>query len=360
MANYRIATLLPQESHTAAGTKTIDLNVNDVISRIEIKFDALAASNTFAAHPSADITKIELVDGSDVLFSLTGAEAQALNIYDRQCPTMIEGTFINANDIISRYGIDFGRYLYDTQLALDPNRFTSLQLKITYVLTNCNASCVSATIEVRAWVFDEKKVSPIGFLMSKEIYSYTCGAANSYEYIDLPVDYPIRKMLIRAYYTGTQPADSIAEFRIDENMEQKIPIDMNTETYYSFMVGERWKPVVESIQAYTAASANYFYMTPTFYWGMAGLTPGNADYVYYAYAPAGGKFDIRMSASGSFSGVVTGYLPNHCIEIPFGDQGDPADWYNVTTKSKVRLRLKAGGNATSGTAQVVLQQLRTY
>lgn len=360
MASYRIATLLPEESQTAAGTKTIDLNITDVISRIEIKLDRLAASNTFAGHPSADVTKIELVDGSDVLFSMTGAECQALNIYDRQCPTMVEGTFINANDIISRYGLDFGRWLWDPLLALDPNKFRNLQLKISHTLVNCNASCVSGTVEVRAWVFDEKKVTPSGFLMSKELYSYTCGAANSYEYIELPTDYPIRKLLIRGYYAGTQPADSVTEFRIDENMEQKIPIDMGTETYYSFMVGTRWKPVVESLQAYTAGSNNYFYITPTWYWSMTALAPGDENHVWMGYAPAGGKCNIKGAASTSFSAVVTGYLPNHCIEVPFGDSSDVSDWYNVTSKSMVRLRLKAGGNGTNGTAQVVLQQLRRY
>ena len=167
--NYRIATLLPEKAQTAAGTETIDLDLTDVISRIEIKLDRLAANYTYDAHPSADVTKIELVDGSDVLFSMTGAEAQALNIYDRQCPTMIEGTWIGANDIISRYGIDFGRWLYDNQLAFDPNKFTNPQLKITYALVNCDSDCVSGTMEVIAHTFNEKRVSPVGFLMAKEI-----------------------------------------------------------------------------------------------------------------------------------------------------------------------------------------------
>ena len=360
MANHRIATLLPEEAQTTAGTKTIDLNIDDTISRIEIKLDRLAASNTFAAHPSADITEIKIVDGSDVLFSATGGEAQALNIYDRQCPTMIEGTFINANDVISRYGIDFGRKLWDKDEAFDPNRYTNPQLKITHTMVSCNASCVAGTMEVKARTWDERKVNPRGFLSSKEIYSYTCGSANSYEYIELPQDYPIRKMLIRGYYTATSPADSVTEFRIDENMEKKIPIDIGTETYYSQMVGERWKPVLESIQAYTAGSANYFYMTPTWYWNMTGLTPSDSNNVYCPYTAAGGKLNITADASTSFNGIVTGYLPNHCIEVPFGDSDDPTDWYNVAAKEKVRLRLKAGANGTSGTAQVVLQQLRPY
>jgi len=360
MGKYRIATILPEESQTAAGTKTIDLNLSDVISRIEIKLDRLKAQNAMTSFAAADVTKIELVDGSDVLFSLTGYECQALNIYDRKCGSMNEGCHINANDEISHYGLDFGRYLYDTMLALDPKRFTNLQLKITHTLVSGDSSCVSGTMEVRAWVFDEKKVTPSAFLMAKEIYSYTCGAANSYEYIDFPMDYPIRKMLIRGYYTATNPCDTISEFRIDENMEQKIPIDMGTETYFSFMItSNKWQPIYEQFQATLSASATY-YVTPTWYWNDVSFWPSTSTTQYRSAVGAGGRITITTTGAAELNGSVRGYLPNHCIEVPFGDPDELTDWYDVTGKSQVRLRLKAGGNGTNGTAQIVLQQLRRY
>lgn len=360
MGKYRIATLLPEEAQTAAGTKIIDLNLNDVISRIEIKLDRLKAQNGMTSFPAADVTKIELVDGSDVLFSLTGYECQALNIYDRQCGSMNEGCHINANDEISHYGLDFGRFLYDTLLALDPKKFTNLQLKVTHTLVSGDSTCSSGTMEVRAWCFDEKRAAPSGFLMAKEIYSYTCGSANSYEYIDFPFDYPIRKMLIRAYYTGTQPADTITEFRLDENMEQKIPIDMGVETYYSFMItSNKWEPIYELFQATLSASSTY-YVTPTWYWADVSWTSSTATTQNRTAACPGGKIQVTTSGAAELNGSVRGYLPNHCIEVPFGDSDDPADWYDLSGKSQVRLRLKAGGNGTNGTAQIVLQQLRKY
>jgi len=357
--NYRVATLLPEEAQTAAGTKTIDIDITDVISRIQIKLDRNKSKNSMDAHPAADITKIELVDGSDVLFSMTGYEAQALNIYDRRCGSMCEGTRITGNDQISHYALDFGRFLWDTELAFDPRKFVNPQLKVSHTLATSDTGVTSGSMEVRAWAFDEKKPSPVGFLQSKEIYSYTCGAANSYEYIELPVDYPIRKLLMRGFRDGYQPADQITEFRLDENVEKKIPIDIGVETYYSFMLGY-WELVKELIAGYSISPSYNFYVTPTWYWECVVLSQHSSFGPFIDTAFPGGKIAVSATGPVWFEGYVTGYFPNHCIELPFGLQNDMADWYDVTKLEKVRLRLKAGSSGTSGTAQVVLQQLRSY
>jgi hypothetical protein len=361
MANYRVATLLPEEAKTAAGTKIIDLNISDVISRIDIKFDVLNASYTFIANPTKNITKIELVDGSDVLFSLSGYECQALNIYDRQCGSMNENCHLDANDEVCHFGIDFGRFLNDPMFALDPNRFTNLQLKITYTLTAANAAAVSGTLEVRAFCFDEKRVSPVGFLMSKEIYSYTNGASSSYEYVDFPVDYPIRKLLIRAFRTGYQPCDTISEFRIDENMEQKIPMDWATETYFNFMMTNSWKPIQEFFQAQVSTDSAPFYVTPTWYWRSMTLgTLNAAPATWVANTLIADVVYLDSTAGSQVWGSVFGYIPHHTFEVPFGNPQEPSDWYSLTGKSQVRLRLKTGGNGANGATQIVLQQLRKY
>jgi len=361
MAKYRIATILAEEAITAAGTKIIDINLTEPISRIEIKFDVLNASYSFSASPTANVTKIELVDGSDVLFSLSGFECQALNIYDRQCGAMNENCHIDANDEISHFGIDFGRFLYDTMLALDPNKFSNLQLKITYALVTANADAVSGSIEVRAWVFDEKKVTPSGFLMSKEIYAYTCAAENTYKYIDFPLDYPIRKCLIRGFYTGTQPCDSIKEFLIDEDTGTKVVMEWGTEAYFSFMIGNTWQPIFELFQAQVSTTAAPFWVTSTWYWRSMTLGTVNAAPATWVDSTlVADQVYLDSTAGSQVWGSCTGYLPHHCFEIPFGDPQEITDWYDTNGKSQVRLRLKAGSNGTSGTAQVVLQQLRPY
>ena len=74
----------------------------------------------------------------------------------------------------------------------------------------------------------------------------------------------------------------------------------------------------------------------------------------------GGVPTIVSAAATQFQALVMGYLPNHCVQFPFGDQDDPEDWYDVTQKGSVQLRLESGDAGTSGEGAVVLQQLRPY
>ena len=74
----------------------------------------------------------------------------------------------------------------------------------------------------------------------------------------------------------------------------------------------------------------------------------------------GGKVTLTGEANANFGGMARGYLPNHCVQFPFGLQNEPDDWYDVTKKGSVQLRVRGGSVGTGGEFQVVLQQLRNY
>jgi hypothetical protein len=361
--NYRKVTIEPLVSIDSAGTRTIDIGGKDVISRILIKYVITkgVAGHTMAGPLAKDISKIELVDGSDVLFSMSGYEAQALNIYDRKCGSMNHGQQMASCPGTSFYGLDFGRFLFDPVLALDPSKFTNLQLKITYTLVSSDTTCAASSLEVFSDVFDEKVVSPMGFLMSKEIYNYTVGADGTIEYIDLPTDYPLRKMLVRAYLDAYEPDHVLESIRLDEDNLKRIPLDITFKKYVDMMMCE-WTPVVElfSCIPYIYTTPRTYYVTPTNQFpSIAGL--GSGDNVVVGMSSdwmRGGKVKIITEGGGqNLSGVAHGFLPNHCVEFPFGDPKDMDDWYDITRIKNLKLRLEAN---VAGTAQVVFQQLRKY
>jgi len=360
--NYRTAKVLAAQDLGAAGTKTIDINLKDIVSRLTLIWKPVKSKEGMDAPLYQDIPKIELVDGSDVLFSMDGGEAQALNIYDRKCPTMLDGMIINALAALSIYGIDFGRKLYDPELALDPTKFRNLQLKVTWDENVADTGCEENTLEVIAECFDEKVVSPVGFLMSKEHWS---GAKplSGYEYIDLPTDFPIRKMLLKAYKAAYAPYQLVDQARIDEDNEKRIPFDWTDLEDYLKMMKNVWTPVEELLVGYGKGEPGYiYYMTPTEY-NVAPLltsTAAAAAATINLLPPMkGGKITVYANGTEPFTGRVTGYLPNHCFEFPFGDQMDLADWYDVTKLGSCRLRLEAGATDVEEAA-VVLQQLRRY
>lgn len=357
---YRTTHLLAEKTMSGSGTEVIDVKVKQPISRIIIAWRVTMAGHGMNGYPHLDIPKIELVDGSDVLHSLDGGENQALCIYDRKVGTMNHGQWLNACSGYSTYGIDFGRFLHDPLLALDPEKFTNLQLKISYNVALMDTGASTAYLEVWAEVFDEKVITPIGFLMAKEHYSWSLSAAGAYEYIQLPTDHPFRKMLIQGYKIGIEPWYQVIEARLDEDNESKIPFDWDLEDYHRVRKG--MKPMVEEqlIGVAKTDSSNVFYVTPTDYYSVFSGIGVNSAYFSTGTWQKGGKF-TPVSSSGDlfFMAMVHGWLPNHCFEFPFGDPQDIEDWYDVTKLGSLRLRLKSG-SGTSGDVNAILQQLRRY
>jgi len=270
------------------------------------------------------------------------------------------GQHMSGDSQLSNYGLDFGRFLYDPELALDPTKFNNLVLKVSFDSDVSDTGVTAGNLEVRAEVFDEKTVAPFGFLSSKEHHSRT-PPASGYWYVDIPTDRIIRKMLIQGYQAAYEPWHQVSEARLDEDSEKRIPFDWELEAYYRTMMGV-WKPVEEFIIGLTGAATKDYYVTPTDYWLVAALsTRGNVNVVYPAATSRGGKLQITAAAgSGGVSGIVRGYLPNHCFEFPFGRQGEIEDWYDVTKLGSLRLRMEAGSAGAAGTVAVILQQLRRY
>lgn len=358
--NYRTATLLARETKEGSGTKTIDVNVKDSISRILIKWDITKLTPGMQSYCYKDITKIELVDGSDVLHSLDGGLNQALCIFDRKAPSMNFGTYIMNNPQLSMYGIDFGRFLHDPMLALDPKQFNNLQLKISYDSDVSDTGVEEGNLAVFLELFDEKIVSPIGFLSAKEIYNTTPPATSAYKYIDLPTDRMIRRMIIQGYMKAYQPWYSVSEVRLDEDNDKRVLFDWDTEDYYKFRQSIDPK-VRDTVQFHSAMSEQDLYLTPTDYWASLIAICGTQGTLYgIGETGKGGFFEITANAGLAARGHAEGWLPNHCFNFPFGDDQDIDDWYDVTKVGNLRARLRTGSLQTGATQAVVLQQLRRY
>ncbi len=359
--NYRNAQILAAEDLGASGTKVIDIDIQKPISRITVRFKTTRAAITMAAPAPANISKIELVDGSRRLFSLTGYEAEALGYYNRPGSVFDHGQHINTQSEVDIYPIDFGRYLWDPLLALDPLKFANPQLRITYDEDVADTSVTSNECEVWADVFDDKTIAPVGFLSAIEHHSYTPGADGSYETISLPDDRPIRQMLVRAHYDGYEPWYQVDEARFDEGTLDKIAWEYTDLEYYYRRMKSVWKPIVLPLAGHAYATASVFYIPQSDYWASVNLTAvaATAEYYITGASAKGGKVSVIGSADTNFVGVAHGFLPWSTFQFGMGNPDDIDDWYDPTGK-KPRLRLRAGAGATNGDVQVVLEELWKY
>ena len=355
--NYR-------EDLGAAGTEPIDINLSDVLSSIELIWRTKVAtvSDMTDTH-AACLSKIELVDGSDVLFSLSGEQAQALSFYTTGVMPLNDITVVQNDYMTSVIPIHFGRYLFDPELAFDPKKFKNPQLRVTWDEDKANASVVVNELTVRGWAFDQKSVSPKGFLMSKAVEDYT-PVASSYKYIDLPTDYPYRLIMMQLASTDKNPFEVLDVFKISEDHDKRIPIDMTGYEIFRKIVYPMGRIEQKVRLNETAGDAMALYLAPTY--GQSGQIDYDADVVaadddYSQIAYAGNKVTIAATVNYvPYLLSLEGYAPHFCWAVPFGRLNDLNDLYDVRKLGSLRLTLLgASAVGTSPTGSVIIQQVRS-
>lgn len=357
--NYRKADLYSQTDASTAKEETIDIDITDVISRIQIKYNSTNGSQTATAHPAKQISKVALVSGSEVLTQMSGQEIEALMFYETGHGRHYEIEYRNGSENRSIYDIYFGRKLYDTELAFDPTKFTNPQLKITHNRASGGSAPSASTLEVWADVFDEKKISPSGFIMNKEHHSYA-PSASAWERIELPADYPIRKL----YFMGTVADkwwDNIFDkFKIQEDNSKRVPLELDAYDVMQLNIS-KYGMYTEGFAATTAGVSNYsWYVTPHEVANalLAGIGGGTNPYINSE--TVGGYLDIGTSAVIAFRGLLAGPLPHGVIPFETGDPSVIDDWWNLANRGTCKFEVKAGSSPGTLTAYLVTQQYRKY
>ena len=358
--NHRMSTIFATKTYAADATEIIDINLSDPVSMLLFDLQVYnSAAGSMTLHPLACFTKIELVDGSDVLFSLTGLEMEALDWYNNRGFRKAWNMALTGNYFVRPVGLNFGRFLWDEELAFDPTKFKNPQLKVTMDINAGGLTSTYNKLAVHALCFDEKMVSPRGFLMSKEIKSYV-PTGTGHEYTDLPTDYKYRKILLKCQTAATQPGFLMTHFKLSEDQDKRVVFDHGPdEILHATMAA--WPPVTESYFFAFATSQRYLMVAPTTEvtaWATV-WAEAAAHSVPAIYAGDGGQLLCIADANASNMMVgVQGWLPHGVYAIPFGNQNEPEDWYDVTAIKSLRADITH--NAATGGIQLFLEQLRTY
>lgn len=361
--NYRLATILDRENHTADTTKVIDLNLQDPVSQMQILYEPMNGGQAYSdGHPARCITKIELVDGSNVLFSLSGVETQAADWYHRKKEPPNILLYLNNNASEMLFNMNFGRHLWDPVYAFDPRKFKNPQLKITIDINAGGSLADAGQLTVLAHIFDEKELSPVGMFVHKEIKDYAL-AAGTHEYIDLPTDEVYRKLFMRIQKYGSGTELCFNTIKLSEDNDRRVPINHTISQILRALIGQT-RPYREWIIGPGTTTAQNFHCTAT-YWpafAAAQWRSAVADDQIAIYGGDGGRFTESQGAAGpNWQALVEGWCPHGVIELPFGLQDDPVDWYDVTKLGSLRLDVKSGATmAITDSCQVFLQQVRKY
>lgn len=363
----REAVLENWSSVSDAGTTTYDLKTKDLISRLLVGFRATnGATDNKDVNPARVISKVELVDGSTVLKSLSGQQAFANYFYDsRVLPTY----FYSARPSAVQYvylPLNFGRVLYDPDLSLDPKMFNNLQLKLTWNLAAIRAVGAtgfvtgSAGVKIIANIIEDAP-QPSGFLMDKEIYQFTSVASGDQK-IDIPTDYPMRRIITRSYEAATAMATNITNHKLSIDNDKYIPFNLSTDDMIAHYQGY-WPEHLLDLKLF--ADDTDTVETWTGFLSNAVATGGTASTIVDLTTDTASRVTI---ASKTDAGVasndnpvnlrVGGYAIENTVAYTFGRWNVPSEWLQVQDFDSVKLFLTQGDAGAA--VSTFIQQLKPY
>lgn len=353
--NNRISTILASESATTAGTKTIDLNENAPLSKIVIRYKGTNSSSTPTAHPAKMVTKIEVVDGSDVLYSMSGTECGAMNFLETNELPFYVCEYENNIECCATYDLNFGRFPWDREFGLDLRTFKNPQLKITHNRALGGSAPDASTMAVFGYTFDDPQPSPSNFLMTKELYSYTL-TASANEYITMPRDWPYRIVMPNSYETTYPFNTQFGEFEWYADNKRKLFIDSVSGSEWAKLVSHASK-VEEDFAGLGTGGLVSYYQAGTYEGYGVAIGRSHSQTTLIVAQPSGPRIQIHNDASESFACHLNSYMAFGGTNLCMHDLMDPEAWFNPREYGDVELRIQAGAGA-SGTINVSLQQSR--
>lgn len=354
---YRLVQILASEAATVAGTKVLDLNLNTPCSRIVVRMKGTNSTSTPINHPAAMLKKIELVDGSDVLYSLHGFEAGCLNFHENSELPFYCNEYENNIQCCATAQLNFGRFLWDRDYALDPKKFSNLQLKISHDKALGGSTPDAGTLAVFAYVFEDSPPTPRGFMMAKELYSYSL-TASAHEYINLPLDYPFRFVILQSYDTTRAPNDQFGNLKFTIDTDRRVLLnDISMTEYLKVQIPRDM--VEEQYAGLGTAGAVSYYQAATYDVYTTAVGRSHSQTTLIAGQSWGRRVQITNDASESFQAIQTGYAPFGGVDLLMSDRNDPTSWLSPLGSKSIQLDITAAATA-SGTAYIVIQQERSY
>ena len=358
--NYREVEVLAAESITVAGTRTLDINITEPISKISVTIKKLNTNNTPIAHPMKIIKNITICDGADILFSMNGSDAAALDYYSTniQPPSIIN--YCTGQYSVQMVQISFGRNLYDEQLALVPSKYSNLQIKVEHDIALGGSTGTVGYMQIYAHCFDEKVINPVGFLYNKEIYSYL-PVANAIRYIDVPTDYRIRAIMFGANECTEGPNFNVERVKLTENQGKHHLIESQMH-FYMYQSGAYYDPWNDMVYVRPSGTSLFtYYLTPHFERFGHMMNTGATNAVQNTSA-AGCTAQLAMATAPNVAqGMVFGHNPfgQTWLKTHGGDTID--DCWDIASFGSGRLELTAAaGPDVDEYVRVYTQQIRDY
>ena len=362
--------LVYQEVQTSdKSSKVWDLKHRDPLSALYLEFEATNGTTSNEDNFISDvIAKVEIVDGSRPLVSLTQHELEALHFYKRRkVPVLFPSEWPSG---VQRHGalLMFGRDLWDQMYALDLTRYKNPQLKVTWDLGAVRAvsaltAFATGTLKISAIAkIMEEVPAPGQFLSAREVESFTMPTSGTHK-TEMYTDYAWRLLLLRSYLEGYDPRECIDYLKLNCDSSKFIPLDNR---YLQQLDAEELSRsgegvITHNIYRATGGVVRGLFQVETQFEFKPNTSTQFTDFVHTLNFSGNVTLETQAAGGGSagtrrYWGTEKGHALHGTHGLFFGDPEKPDTWFDATKYGIIDLHLHAGGNA--GVSSVVLEQVR--
>lgn len=331
---------------------TKDLNLTEPISALELEIECTNGATSNKGNFISDIiTKIEVVDGSEILESLNMSQLEAMQFYKTgRMPVMFPSEWGGG---LQRHNVMlmFGRYIWDREYAFNCKSFNNPQLKVTINKAAIRAADVDGfaagdniKITTLAKVFEDVG-APGQFLMAKQIENFTGGSSGE-KRVSLPKDYTYRMILCRFWRQAYDLDELITEIKMTCDTDKFIPFNRKTkqldaEAFALFGLGRIKHDVLVKNAAHVRLVFNKEPLVQG-HFNEAAITdflnvnaPWSNDWYIFVYDKAG----AQDTSDRQYTAMAEGHAPHATLPIVFGRPNMPEDWFDPTTYKEIELVL---------------------
>jgi hypothetical protein len=321
-----------------------------------------ATSNT-VGKITPGITKIEVLNGSDVLQSMSGRETQSLFFFNGhldygKLPYKVLSAAAGGT-VIEEYPIMFGCYFRDPRYYCDTARYANPQIRLTHAMpisATAGFATGTTTVSIILRLIDSGAPPYGGFIMSKEVESWSTSASGD-DATFLPLDWPYAGLMVAGVKTTAAVNTVFTNIKLLVNLGQSIPYDMAIND----IVAMNYEQFGLAVEYFVPLSDTTFTWLSDLYQNTGAVfdIPGGTGkgiIASIAGESVTGTF-VTGQAAGSMRVRVEGLCPHASVWLPFGDGDTPSDFLDPTQGvTDLRLLKTQASAAAAGT--VVISQLR--
>ena len=352
-----------------AGTETIGINLSDPITELLLHFRMKNGTTNNRGNTVAEnVTGIEVIDGSEVLYSLDGAQAVGHTCKHYGFLPYMGLSEIPGHTQSMNVVIPFGRFAGDPVYGFDPRKFKNPQVRLTWDNGTVRAKGVDSFETGGVYVsLIANVMEDVGafsrMLVMKEFKSWD-SAVGSIEYTELPREQPYRLMLLRLEEPAYALSELASQVKLTCDAGKFIPWDARWVDFIREMMNRT--KIYSYRHSWNAKNADIGYCILKQNEGVT-LNPSQPIRIWYynnygkGEAALGGVRDAALQgitvAENLFANVI-GWCPYRTMVHEFGDPQIPETWFPAPSYRSIRLELTGLGAAAECT--VCLQQPISY